>query len=94
MHAPGGAGIRRIAHSSERGGTRRLIPSLVSPVRFLISPSHGRDVAGVALGPQMRELRIGTIRALFAFDRHRVAILLLGGDKRGTWNESYARALP
>jgi hypothetical protein len=42
----------------------------------------------------MRELRIGTIRVLFAFDPHRVAILLLGGDKRGTWNDWYASALP
>ena len=49
---------------------------------------------GSRFGPQMRELRIGTIRVLFAFDPHRVAILLIGGDKRGTWNEWYARAIP
>lgn len=48
---------------------------------------------GSRFGPQMRELRIDTIRVLFAFDPRRVAILLLGGDKRGTWNEWYARAL-
>ena len=49
---------------------------------------------GSRFGSQMRELRIGTIRVLFAFDPRRVAILLLGGDKRGTWNEWYAKAIP
>jgi hypothetical protein len=36
----------------------------------------------------MKELRAGTIRVLFAFDPRRAAILLIGGDKRERWQES------
>ena len=38
----------------------------------------------------MKELRPATsIRILFAFDPRRTAILLLGGDKRGSWDRWY-----
>lgn len=44
----------------------------------------------------LKELRpLGTtIRILFAFDPRRSAILLLGGDKAGLWNEWYRTAIP
>ncbi len=42
----------------------------------------------------MKELRVGTIRILFAFDPRRAAILLIGGNKRGRWQEFYATAIP
>ncbi len=42
----------------------------------------------------MKELRVGTIRILFAFDPRRTAILLIGGDKRGLWVEFYERMVP
>jgi hypothetical protein len=44
----------------------------------------------------MKELRPlgGDLRILFAFDPRRTAILLLGGDKSGKWNEWYAEMLP
>jgi hypothetical protein len=44
----------------------------------------------------MKELRpAGTsIRVLFIFDRRRQAILLLGGDKAGTWNSWYDSNIP
>lgn len=45
----------------------------------------------------MKELRAskgGTLRVLFAFDPRRQAILLLGGDKSGQWNEWYQWAIP
>jgi hypothetical protein len=42
----------------------------------------------------MKELRAGTIRVLFAFDPKRTAILLIGGDKRGRWQEFYAQMIP
>jgi hypothetical protein len=42
----------------------------------------------------MKELRVGTIRILFAFDPRRAAILLLGGDKRDHWQEFYAQMIP
>lgn len=41
----------------------------------------------------MRELRTGTVRVLFAFDPRRQAILLVAGDKRGEWNRWYRRAV-
>ncbi|GAC1325952.1 MAG: type II toxin-antitoxin system RelE/ParE family toxin [Thermoleophilaceae bacterium] len=44
--------------------------------------------------PQMKELRCGTLRVLFAFDPERTAILLLGGDKSGRWTEWYREAIP
>jgi hypothetical protein len=45
----------------------------------------------------MKELRVvrgGALRILFAFDPRRAAILLLGGDKTGQWNEWYRTAVP
>ena len=45
----------------------------------------------------MKELRAakgGALRVLFSFDPRRQAILLLGGDKRGEWNDWYAWAVP
>ncbi len=46
--------------------------------------------------PNMKELRPlgGDIRILFAFDPRRTAILLIGGDKMGRWNECYAETVP
>ena len=41
----------------------------------------------------MKELRAGTTRTLFAFDPRRNAILLLGGDKSGKWNDWYVTAV-
>jgi len=42
----------------------------------------------------MKELRAGTLRVLFAFDPRRTAILLIGGDKRDRWQEFYAQMIP
>lgn len=45
----------------------------------------------------MKELRAakgGALRVLFSFDPRRQAILLLGGDKAGEWNDWYERAVP
>jgi hypothetical protein len=46
--------------------------------------------------PNMKELRPrrGNIRILFAFDPRRIAILLIGGDKSGQWEEWYRRMIP
>ena len=41
----------------------------------------------------MKELRIGTIRVLFAFDPKRAAILPIGGNKRGRWQQFYVQAI-
>lgn len=43
----------------------------------------------------MKELRLeGSIRALFAFDPKRQAVILVGGDKRGDWTGWYERNIP
>jgi hypothetical protein len=43
----------------------------------------------------MKELRpTPTIRILFAFDPRRIAILLIGGDKSGSWNRWYQVFVP
>ena len=44
----------------------------------------------------MKELRAakgGALRVLLCFDPRRQAILLLGGDKTGAWNEWYEWAV-
>jgi len=55
-------------------------------------PGLGRPLVDTISGSRhnnMKELRVGTIRVLFAFDPRRVGILLLGGDKRDEWAEWY-----
>jgi hypothetical protein len=42
----------------------------------------------------MKELRAGSMRVLFAFDPERAAILLLGGDKAGRWQDWYTEHIP
>ncbi|GAA3723819.1 type II toxin-antitoxin system RelE/ParE family toxin [Plantactinospora mayteni] len=42
----------------------------------------------------LKELRPGTARILFAFDPWRCSILLVAGDKAGRWNEWYRVAIP
>ena len=45
----------------------------------------------------MKELRVtaaGALRVLFAFDPRRNAILLIGGDKSGQWQQWYRKAVP
>src|SRR3954454_9466892 len=51
-------------------------------------PGLGRPVVDSIRGsrhPNMKELRAGSMRALFAFDPLRQAIVLVGGDKRDDW---------
>jgi hypothetical protein len=42
----------------------------------------------------LKELRPGSVRILFAFDPWRSSILLVAGDKAGQWNEWYREAVP
>ena len=44
--------------------------------------------------PNLKELRAGLMRALFAFDPLRQAIVLVGGDKRDDWTGWYERNIP
>jgi hypothetical protein len=62
-----------------------------------LGPSLGRPLADTQKGsrhPNMKELRPGMVRALFASGPRRTAILLLGGDKSGHWKDRYVGAIP
>ncbi len=55
------------------------------------------EIRSSAFAPRMKELRCsaeGNLRVLFIFDPRRTAILLLGGDKTGQWDEWYRTAVP
>ena len=56
--------------------------------RPLVDTIHGSVMA------DLKELRPGTVRILFAFDPWRSSILLVAGDKAGLWNEWYREAVP
>jgi hypothetical protein len=43
----------------------------------------------------LKELRLDdSVRMLFAFDPRRRAVMLMGGNKTGSWNRWYRRAIP
>ncbi len=59
-------------------------------------PALGRPLVDRIKGSRhhnMKELRTGTMRVLFVFDRDGRGVMLLGGDKRGAWHDWY-RAEP
>lgn len=65
-------------------------------------PALGRplvDTVKASRHPNMKELRPGStgrteVRVLFAFDKERKAILLVGGDKSTDWTGWYAKNIP
>lgn len=63
-------------------------------------PNLGRPVVDRVVSSRythMKELRCssdGALRVLFAFDPRRQAVLLIGGDKSGRWNDWYTTAVP
>lgn len=60
-------------------------------------PGLGRPVVDSIRGSRhanMKELRAGSMRALFAFDPLRQAIVLVGSDKRDDWTGWYERNIP
>lgn len=57
----------------------------------------GRPLVDTITGSKiqnLKELRPGTVRILFAFDPWRSSILLVAGDKRGAWKTWYQAAIP
>ena len=78
--------------------------ALLAAVRVLRDrgPSLGRPLVDTDVASRhanMKELRPGStgrteVRVLFAFDRRRQAILLVGGDKSSDWRGWYRRNLP
>ncbi|WP_036555052.1 type II toxin-antitoxin system RelE/ParE family toxin [Nocardiopsis sp. CNT312] len=65
-------------------------------------PAEGRPLVDTVVGSaiaNLKELRPGSsagteVRVLFAFDPWRSAILLVAGDKSGSWKTWYRAAIP
>lgn len=78
--------------------------ALLAAIRVLRveGPNLGRPLVDTVKGsrhPNMKELRPGStgrteIRVLFAFDKVRMAILLVGGDKSDNWRGWYREEIP
>jgi len=78
--------------------------ALLAAVRILRDegPNLGRPLVDTVQGSRhknMKELRPGStgrseVRVLFAFDKERKAILLVGGDKSNDWNGWYQVNIP
>jgi hypothetical protein len=78
--------------------------ALLASIRVLrqAGPALGRPLVDTVKGSRhknMKELRPPSsgsteVRVLFAFDSARKAILLLGGDKSGSWNDWYRKNIP
>jgi hypothetical protein len=78
--------------------------ALLAAVRVLrdVGPGLGRPLVDTIKGSRhanMKELRPGStgrteIRVLFGFDRERMAILLVGGDKSDNWTTWYEVNIP
>ena len=77
---------------------------VVAALRVLatVGPGLGRPLVDTLVGSRhnnMKELRPGSsgrseVRILFAFDPRRHAILLLAGDKQGSWKKWYRTNIP
>jgi hypothetical protein len=62
-----------------------------------VGPALGRPFVDTITGSRhrnMKELRVGNLRTLFAFDSRRHAVLLVGGDKTNDWRGWYQRNIP
>ncbi|MGI5154076.1 type II toxin-antitoxin system RelE/ParE family toxin [Microbispora sp. CA-102843] len=60
-------------------------------------PGLGRPLVDTISGSSiqnLKELRPGTVRILFAFDPWRSSTLLVAGDKAGRWKSWYEEAIP
>lgn len=78
--------------------------ALLAAIRVLRDegPNLGRPLVDTINGSRhqnMKELRPGStgrteVRVLFAFDKERKAILLVGGDKSDDWTGWYTRNIP
>ena len=64
----------------------------------LLKEPYSKPIKASRHRPDMKELRIKSkgddIRVLYAFDPRRMAILLIGGNKTGQWEEFYDTNIP
>ncbi|WP_239375365.1 type II toxin-antitoxin system RelE/ParE family toxin [Frankia sp. Cj5] len=90
-------------HALRRGDRRTLL--LISQAIQALSiegPALGRTLVDTVRGSHLanlKELRPGSagaseVRLLFVFDPQRQAVILVGGDKAGTWQSWYRSAIP
>jgi hypothetical protein len=89
--------------SEARTWTKSLPPERAARVASAVDqlaargPVLGRPLADRIAGSRhhnMKELRVGTMRMLYAFDPHGRGVMLLGGDKRGAWRDWYSENVP
>jgi hypothetical protein len=62
-----------------------------------VGPGLGRPLVDTIAGStlaNLKELRPGSVRILFAFDPWRSSILLVAGDKAEQWRSWYEEAIP
>jgi hypothetical protein len=62
-----------------------------------LGPGLGRPLVDTIKGSSvqnLKELRVGSVRILFAFDPWRACILLVAGDKANRWQVWYREAIP
>ncbi|MGI8311266.1 type II toxin-antitoxin system RelE/ParE family toxin [Saccharopolyspora hattusasensis] len=62
-----------------------------------VGPGLGQPLVDTITGSRiqnLKELRPGTVRILFAFDPWRSSVLLVAGDKAGRWQTWYREAIP
>ena len=62
-----------------------------------VGPGLGRPLVDTIRGSSianLKELRPGSVRILFVFDRWRDCILLVAGDKANRWTQWYREAIP
>jgi hypothetical protein len=62
-----------------------------------VGPALGRPTVEVIKASRhinLKELRYGKLRILFAFDPRTQAVLLLGGSKKNRWTEWYEENIP
>jgi hypothetical protein len=60
-------------------------------------PQLGRPFADTIKGSRhhnMKELRVGNMRALYGFGSRRSAVVLVAGDKTNDWKDWYRRNIP
>jgi hypothetical protein len=95
--------VRSWLHDLRRSDRRTLI--LISQAIDALAeegPALGRPLVDTVRGSvlaNLKELRPGSagnseIRLLFVFDPIRQAVLLVGGDKAGSWQAWYRTAIP